>query len=146
MTASGGVSAAGGEWVGHAVVLALCGGMIVAALLLSPDPGDSPVHLWGVALPEVCLLKATTGVPCPGCGLTHSFVALAHGDLAASLRAHRLGWLVFLYVVLQAVRHLVWLALPAVRARLERRARWLDRGVVVLAVLLLANWVVTLAG
>lgn len=144
MAAPRGSSTARVEWFGHAVVLGVCAGMIVAGLVFSPAASDRPVRLAGVALPEVCLLKGTTGIPCPGCGLTHSFVALLHGDLSASLHAHRLGWLVLLYVALQALRHLLWLGAPTFRKQLERRALWLDRGIVLVAVLLLVNWIVTL--
>lgn len=35
-----------------------------------------------------CPMKAATGVPCPGCGLTRATVALLRGDLYASLRTH----------------------------------------------------------
>jgi hypothetical protein len=36
----------------------------------------------------VCPFRLVTGLPCPGCGLGHGFVALAHGDVAASFAAH----------------------------------------------------------
>ncbi len=57
-------------------------GLIVAALLprawIEPGPSFCPFRMW-------------SGLPCPGCGLTRSVVALAHGDLAASLYFHPLG-------------------------------------------------------
>lgn len=33
-------------------------------------------------LPPVCLFKRFTGLPCPSCGMTHAFCALAHGRIA----------------------------------------------------------------
>jgi hypothetical protein len=36
----------------------------------------------------VCPIRAVTGVPCPGCGLTTASVQLLHGDLAGSLHTH----------------------------------------------------------
>jgi hypothetical protein len=36
----------------------------------------------------VCAFRRTTGIPCPGCGLTRAMAALARGDLLAALRLH----------------------------------------------------------
>lgn len=36
----------------------------------------------------VCPLRALTGVPCPGCGLTRGMVALLRGDVRAALTFH----------------------------------------------------------
>lgn len=46
------------------------------------------------------LFYRLTGIPCPGCGLTRSLAHLAHGDIAASLRLHPLGGLLFLQTAL----------------------------------------------
>jgi len=39
---------------------------------------------WIAHGPVVCSLRAVTGFPCPGCGLTRAFAALAHGDVGAA--------------------------------------------------------------
>jgi hypothetical protein len=43
--------------------------------------------------PVLCPFRLATGLPCPGCGLTRSWVFLAHGDFAAALRANPFGYL-----------------------------------------------------
>jgi hypothetical protein len=30
---------------------------------------------------NLCWFKALTGLPCPGCGLTHAFCAISHGNI-----------------------------------------------------------------
>ncbi len=35
-----------------------------------------------------CPILSTTGMPCPGCGLTHATMQLLHGDLIDSLKTH----------------------------------------------------------
>jgi hypothetical protein len=44
-----------------------------------------------LALPYTCPARGLLGIPCLTCGMTHAFVALATGDLAASVSASPLG-------------------------------------------------------
>ncbi len=46
----------------------------------------------GLAPPFViCPLRNLTGIPCPGCGLTRSFMAIARGDFDYALSMHLFG-------------------------------------------------------
>lgn len=47
-----------------------------------------------------CPMKAATGVPCPGCGLTRASAALFRGDLYAALRTHAYAPLIVLALML----------------------------------------------
>ena len=62
--------------------------------------------------PVACPFRLLTGLPCPGCGLARSWVALAHGDLATAFERHAFGPLLFglalvaiAAVALAAARH-----------------------------------------
>ena len=44
-----------------------------------------------LAIPYTCPAKGLLGIPCATCGMTHAFVALAHGDLMGALQASPLG-------------------------------------------------------
>jgi Protein of unknown function (DUF2752) len=70
--------------------------------------------------PPICPFKLMFGIPCPGCGLTHSFCALAHGHLAAAVQFHALGPVLFVVFAL---------ALPifAYQAITRRRVTWFNR-------------------
>jgi hypothetical protein len=127
-------------------VLALCLGLLAAPVLLARlATTERGLRVAGVRLPSLCTWRNATGLPCPGCGLSRSWVEAARGDLAASFEQHRLGLALMLYVLAQALRHGVWLVAPRCRSGLERAGRWLDAGVLLLGVALLANWAVTLA-
>ncbi|WP_254508682.1 DUF2752 domain-containing protein [Anatilimnocola floriformis] len=54
-----------------------------------------------VSLPELCYFRAGTGIDCPGCGLTRSFIAFAHGRLLRSWLYNPAGALFFPVVVFQ---------------------------------------------
>jgi hypothetical protein len=53
--------------------------------------GAGALHL-GLSLAGLpawrCPILAATGVPCPGCGLTHAALQLFHGEVLASLQTH----------------------------------------------------------
>jgi hypothetical protein len=96
--------------------------ILLAAPLLQVLP-DQRVALGAAAnlkLPPLCPSNAIFGVRCPGCGLTRSFVHLAHADLPASLHDHRLGWLVALIVLLQ-IPYRAWALLGPTPLPLGRR-------------------------
>ena len=66
--------------------------LVTAIVVLAPTlqvQADQRVALFFLPdfpLPETCLSKTLWGIPCPGCGLTRSFIYLAHGDWRASGR------------------------------------------------------------
>ncbi|GAA1506214.1 DUF2752 domain-containing protein [Nocardioides humi] len=74
-----------------------------ASVLFSPDHiEDGPV---------ICPFRRLTGLPCPGCGLTRSWVYLTHGWWRDSFLAHPFGPLLALVVLA--------LGVAVVRARLR---------------------------
>jgi hypothetical protein len=54
-----------------------------------------------------CLFRELTGLPCPGCGITTSVLALARGDVEASWSANPAGFGVAALLLGQAVVALV---------------------------------------
>ncbi len=129
----------------HRLLLGLCLGALLIAVILGGLEALWPAFEMG-DLPVACAFRRVTGTPCPGCGLTRAWVALGRGAVGESLIFHRLGWIVMLYVALQTIRHALWLSVERWRKAIERAGRWLDRGLILLAVALFANWGFVLLG
>jgi hypothetical protein len=75
-----------------------------AVFLLEVLPDGERVAVRGLGhwpLPHSCLTRVWFARRCPACGLTRSIVHLAHGDGPASVRAHRVGWILALAIVAQ---------------------------------------------
>lgn len=49
---------------------------------------------------ELCSMKYLTGLPCPGCGLTHSFSSLSSGNFADAFRFHFFGPFIYAAVLM----------------------------------------------
>ncbi len=65
-------------------------------------------YRYGYRLPLLhCPLRALTGIPCPTCGMTRSFTAIAQGDLIQAVQQHLFGPVVFLLLV-GVIAHLIW--------------------------------------
>ena len=73
---------------------ALAGAQLGAAVLLIPR-GDSVTLPGGSPLGGLCIFRALFHLDCPFCGMTRSFVALAHGQLRAALGYHPAGPILF---------------------------------------------------
>ncbi|MFO0585155.1 MAG: DUF2752 domain-containing protein [Anaeromyxobacter sp.] len=96
-----------------------------------------------LSVPYVCPSKALFHLPCPTCGMTHAFVALAHGDLAGAFLSSPAGTLLAAGAWALAVADLVRLALGAPLPALSpRTARLLVAAGVAAG---LASWVFVLA-
>jgi hypothetical protein len=98
-------------------------------------------HYPAASAPEmvVCLFRLGTGIPCPGCGLTRAFLALAAGDLGRSLVLHPLAPL---FAIEALLAWLLWGAHAL--GRLRRTAAPWDRLALAHAAALLALWIVRL--
>ncbi|MGV3723265.1 MAG: DUF2752 domain-containing protein [Actinomycetota bacterium] len=92
--------------------------VVALAFMLPPDRG------FGIPL---CQFRNSTNLPCLGCGLTRSYIALAHLDPARSAFYHPLGLVLFPATVATAALLVVR---ETTRARLvewtEKRGRSLN--------------------
>ncbi len=97
---------------------AVAAGLVVAGVLLATLRASLES---AAGATNLCLFRALTGVPCPGCGLTRAFAALASFDFEAAFAWHPLA--VALAAELAAL-WAVWGAAGAerVRAFAERHA------------------------
>ena len=86
-------------WVPDAAILVVCAVGIALAFMLQPGP--DLVSVLGWEIPEMCGFKRLTGYPCPGCGMTRSWVYLAHGDVSTAFSMNVLGPILFLTAALQ---------------------------------------------
>lgn len=85
--------------VSHLIWFCIWVGITGVAFFLQPDSSGHGTHMQ-LGLPP-CPSMLAFGKPCPGCGLTTSFVAFVHGQWGTAFSAHPLGPL--LYVTLTAV-------------------------------------------
>jgi hypothetical protein len=74
----------------------------------------------GVQVPGMCWFSSLFGLDCPFCGMTRSFVALAHGDFGSALRFHPAGPLLFAAMVVFLVA-VVAVAIRRTQPLVERR-------------------------
>lgn len=90
------------DWQLHFWLL-LASTVVVALAATMNIHQSTEVRLLGIpySLPELCYFRRGTGLNCPGCGLTRSFIALAHGELALAWHYNPAGVLFFPVVVFQ---------------------------------------------
>jgi hypothetical protein len=90
------------ETLSHLVILLLAVLITLAAgTLRVSEQSRVEIPGLGLPLPDVCAYQQLVGHDCPGCGLTRSFVCVAHGDLPRAWSYHVTGPVLFALVVFQ---------------------------------------------
>jgi len=88
-----------------------------------------------------CPFRMLTGLPCPGCGLTHAFCDISHGDFRMAWESNPFGFLFFALAILLV-------AWPWLRTRFPVIERALSRTRAVVwapALLMVGMWVYDVA-
>lgn len=94
--------------VEHLWILGLAVCAILGSFFLQPtDDGRLafPVPFTGttLSLPDTCMSRRLLGMPCPGCGLSRSFVAMSRAEVSSAFRWNPLG---------PGLYFLCWLQIP----------------------------------
>lgn len=115
--------------LGQLLWFALWMGVTVTAVFLHPDPSGHGTHTQ-LGLPP-CPSMLVMGRPCPGCGLTTSWTATVHGELATAWHANPWGPALYLGFTVSALLALYGFVR---RARLDLSGRLFNQLAVALLV------------
>ncbi len=131
---------AAGLWLcGSLTILVLAAVMTVGPQRLVYLPGLS------VPVPETCTLRSRFAIDCPGCGMTRSFIHIAHGRILDAVQLNPASILVFLFIAAQ---------IPAAAARflLGRYsrvavswARFNEVGLIALPAITFIQWIIRMS-
>jgi Protein of unknown function (DUF2752) len=100
------------RWLCASGAVGICASGLGFVYLVDPNSATNPYPR--------CLLKAATGIDCPGCGGTRALYSLLHGDVAGAADHNIIVFLVSPLVLYLAVRFALdqfGVRLPALRAR-----------------------------
>lgn len=112
-------------------------------LLLAGHLLPRPSHYGTVAgLPSICAFKTLTTIPCPGCGITRSFILSAHGDWAQALFFHPFG--IILYIGLWAILFAKVLSLRLELPQIPQKTLLISGSVIAAALVLF--WLLRITG
>lgn len=85
----------------YLIINLIFAGIVVAILcysgIFSPVANNYPVQ---------CIHEKLTGIPCPSCGMSHSFSYIIRGNFAEALIWNSYGIRVFLFFILQLILRL----------------------------------------
>ena len=86
----------------HGLFFGLALAVIGTSFLLRSE-GQESVFLPGAkqAMPEMCASRRIFGLPCPGCGLTRSFVSISHGQLSRAWNFNPVSFLLYPFIFVQ---------------------------------------------
>ena len=128
------------RWIVLIAALGVVG--LSMSLSLKDSGGQVIVPLINTPLPPLCTLKRLTGLDCPGCGLTRSFVALGHGQWREAVRWNPAGPIWFAFIALQ-VPYQAWQLRLLSRGQRPLDLTWWGQGLIYVGLAgLILQWVV----
>jgi len=89
------------RWIWPAFLVVLGVGSIAVSLLFYPG-GDEWTYVLGQRFGGECAVTQATGLPCPSCGMTRSWVHLVRGDVLTSARYNLAGTTLLLWLAVGA--------------------------------------------
>ena len=75
---------------------------------------------------NLCYLKATLGIPCPGCGLTRSYISLFKGDFNGALHYHPLFIVPPLIFLIIALHHIPIIKIKIINKLYNSKVFWIS--------------------
>ena len=76
--------------------------VVLLSIVLGVNGGRQvTIPLTDIPMPGLCTFKRMTGLDCPGCGLTRSFISLGHGDVLQAWAYNPAGPLMYAVVLFQ---------------------------------------------
>jgi hypothetical protein len=121
-------------------ILIVC--IVVVAISMTCQTDDLGISIFGFKWHLHCMSKHLVGINCALCGMTHSFCAIGHGQLAKGFEYHRLGPVLFCFILFQIPYRMSLVALKVRRRSFIKKAN-VYFAIVTLAALIV-NWLVYL--
>ncbi len=131
----------------QAGVLIFCSILLLVALLLHIDHDghvSTPFLNW--ATPGMCWFRSTTGIDCPGCGMTRSFVSLGDGRFVDAVRFNWAGILIFLAIAFQIPYRLLQIKRLREGKKLLNIMKFGTGFLIFTAVVAFAHWILKITG
>jgi hypothetical protein len=92
-------------------------------------------------VPRFCVFRSLTGIPCPGCGVTHALLLAFGLDLRESLAANPAGLAVAAVILFQLCLRPLAIAYGRMSSYVVTGSRWLANFA---TAALFASWIFTL--
>ncbi len=126
----------------HWTFLVIAVAVVAASLSLSVHNGEQVIlPIIDVPLPGTCTFRTLTGLPCPGCGLTRSFISMGHANFRDAWNYNPAGFLFFVVVAFQ-IPYRIYQLRRIRRGRDQHRFAWIDNWILIaLVVALIVQWI-----
>ena len=126
----------------NCAVLIVCIVVLAASIVCQAD--ELGISVFGLKWHLYCVSKHLLGIRCALCGMTHSFCAIGHGQLAKAFEYHRLGPILFCFILFQIPYRISLVTLKVRKKSLIKKANVYFAASVGIAIIV--NWLFYLGG